>query len=183
MVFFSSDFHLGHKNIIKYRPQFSSIEEHDNAIFNICSKLTKRDDLFVLGDIMFDSEHFDRYLSTLAKMPCKFKFILGNHCSTKLYTQTIASNIKILPPLVSYKSFWLSHCPIHPQELRSRILNIHGHLHNHIVETRVLIDSPFTSTPYEELIPDTRYFNVNLDNNDFKLVTLEHIKAHAERLK
>ena len=54
MVYFSSDFHLGHKAILKYRPQFSTIEEHDNAIFSQLEKLTKRDQLFILGDFLFD---------------------------------------------------------------------------------------------------------------------------------
>lgn len=74
----------------------------------------------------------------------------------QLYTQTIAPNILIQLPLFSYKNTWISHCPIHPQELRNRDGNIHGHLHNSIV-------------------PDLRYFNVNLDVNGYDFVPLTKI--------
>ena len=54
MVYFSSDFHLGHNSILKYRTKFSSIEEHDEAIFKEMDKLKKRDILYIIGDFLFD---------------------------------------------------------------------------------------------------------------------------------
>ena len=159
---------LGHKAITKYRTKFNSIEEHDTHIFEQISKLTKRDQLFILGDFLFDCEKFEWYLSEVAKMPCTIKLVLGNHDSLKMYEQTIAKNIKIQLPLFSYKNMWISHCPIHPNELRSRILSVHGHLHGDIIE----IDGN----------PDYRYFNVNLDNNYFKLVPFEEIVEYSKKL-
>ena len=57
---------------------------------------------------------------------------------------------------VKYKEFWLSHAPIHPEELRDRI-NIHGHVH------------------YKN-IDDARYFNVSCENIGFKPISLENIR-------
>lgn len=168
MVYFSSDFHLGHKAILKYRPQFSTIEDHDNAIFSQLEKLTKRDQLFILGDFLFDCPEFEDYLARLSKLQAKFKLIMGNHDSLKLYSQTIAQNLMLHLPLVNYKNFWLSHCPIHEQELRGRLGNIHGHLHGAYVEDQS------GSINYN-------YFNVNLDNNDFKLVELDTIKNYFKK--
>ena len=37
--YFTSDWHLGHRVITKYRPQFKTIEEHDDAIFAEAEKL------------------------------------------------------------------------------------------------------------------------------------------------
>ena len=91
--YFTSDWHLGHKVITKYRPQFKTIEEHDNAIFAEAEKLTKRDILFVLGDFLFDCEKFEWYLNEISKMTLKDKLVLRNHDSLKLYTQNIAKNI------------------------------------------------------------------------------------------
>lgn len=34
--------------------------------------------------------------------------------------------------LVKYKGFWLSHAPIHPEELRG-CKNIHGHCHDAVI--------------------------------------------------
>lgn len=168
MVYFSSDFHLGHKAILKYRPQFSTIEEHDNAIFSQLEKLTKRDQLFILGDFLFDCPEFENYLTRLSKLQAKFKLIMGNHDSLKLYSQTIAQNLMLHLPLVNYKNFWLSHCPMHEQELRGRLGNIHGHLHGAYVEDQS------GSINYN-------YFNVNLDNNNFKLVELDTIKNYFKK--
>ena len=157
MNYFTSDWHLGHRVITKYRSQFKTIEEHDNAIFAEAEKLTKRDILFVLGDFLFDCDNFEHYLERISKLPCRIKLIMGNHDSLKLYSQTIAKNVEIQLPLFTYKSFWISHCPIHPDELRNRIGNIHGHLHNATLD-------------------DNRYFDVGLDKNNFKFINWEDIK-------
>lgn len=166
MVYFTSDTHFGHKAIIKYRDNFSSIEEHDNHILEIISKLNKRDNLFVLGDFLFDCGKFEWYLQQISKMPCRIKLVLGNHDSLKLYTQNIAKNIELQLPLFSYKSMWVSHCPIHPDEMRNRVANIHGHLHNAVLN-------------------DDRYFDVGLDKNNYEFVSLDYIKTeinYDERL-
>ena len=155
--YFTSDWHLGHKVITKYRSQFKTIEEHDNAIFAEAEKLTKRDIIFVIGDFLFDCDDFEYYLERISKLSCRIKLIMGNHDSLKLYSQTIAKNIEIQLPLFTYKSFWISHCPIHPNELRNRIGNIHGHLHNATLD-------------------DNRYFDVGLDKNNFKFINWEDIR-------
>ena len=155
MNFFSSDFHLGHKVIVpKYR-NFVSQEEHDNKIFDMIAKLNKRDVLFILGDFIFDSEKYDYYIEQMNKMSCRIKLIMGNHDSLKLYKEP---RFEIQLPLFSYKNNWISHCPIHPNELRNRNKNIHGHLHGGVID-------------------DPRYFNVNLDNNNFEFVEFEKIIA------
>lgn len=155
--YFTSDWHLGHRVITKYRSQFKTIEEHDNAIFAEAEKLTKRDIIFVIGDFLFDCDDFEYYLERISKLSCRIKLIMGNHDSLKLYSQTIAKNIEIQLPLFTYKSFWISHCPIHPDELRNRIGNIHGHLHNATLD-------------------NNRYFDVGLDKNGFKFINWEDIK-------
>lgn len=156
MNYFTSDTHLGHKSILKYREKYKTNEEHDEAFFHELSKLTKRDILYVIGDFIFDGKDFENYLERISKFPCRIKLVMGNHDSLNLYTQTIAKNIEIQLPLFTYKNFWISHCPIHEQELRGRIGNIHGHLHRAKLE-------------------DDRYFDVGLDKNDFKFVNYEFI--------
>ena len=155
-VIFTSDLHLGHRNIHKFREPFNSCKEHDEYIFNELSQLNKRTIVYILGDFLFDGPHLEEYLKTLAKFPCLFRIVPGNHDSKSLYTQSIANNILVELPLFTYKNAWLSHCPIHPQEIRNRLGNIHGHLHGTVIE-------------------DSRYFNVNLDVNNYKFVELETI--------
>lgn len=161
MNYFSSDFHLGHKVINKYRPQFESAQEHDEKVLDMISKLQKRDILYVLGDFLFDSSYYKEYLNRIKKMPVRIKLVMGNHDNIELYKDCISSNIEIQLPLFSYKNMWISHCPIHEQELRNRDLNVHGHLHG-------------------AKINSDRYFNVNLDNNNFNFVSFDEIKTRQQ---
>ena len=155
-VYFSSDFHLGHKNIVeKYRPEFSSIEEHDSVIFDLLYSLSKNDVLYLLGDILFHCDQFEWYLERFRKVRARIKYLPGNHDSLRMLDR-IDIFERILP-LSNYRSFWLSHMPIHPSQMHGRKMNIHGHLH-------------------KQTLPDPMYFNVNLDVNGYRLVNFEDIK-------
>lgn len=77
-TFFSSDWHLGHKNIITYdkRP-FDSVEEMNNTIIkNYNSVVGPDDDFFYLGDFCFDRHRAEEFLSQLQG---NLYFIRGNH--------------------------------------------------------------------------------------------------------
>ena len=69
--------------------------------------------------------------------------------------------------LMSKRNVWFSHCPIHPQEMRNRLLNIHGHLHNHSV-LEIVFD-----THYEE--DDTNYFNACVEHTNYKPISFAEI--------
>ena len=124
---------------------------------NELQKLKKRDILFVLGDFLFPGPDYEMYLEAIGKMPFRLKLILGNHDSLALYTGR-PKNIELQLPLFSYKNMWVSHAPIHPNELRNRLGCIHGHLH-------------------KETLDDPRYLNVNIDIWE-RFVTLDEIKDH-----
>lgn len=163
MVYFTSDLHLGHKAIYKYRTKFNTPKEHDDYVIDKILSLGKRDILFILGDFLFDGDHYNEYIERLAKKKCRIKLVMGNHDSRKLYEEDI---FEIQLPLFSYKNMWVSHCPIHPQEMRNRTKNIHGHLH--LEHVRV---------SYKQFSgKDKRYFNVNLDVNGYEFVSVEEIK-------
>lgn len=168
---FTSDWHLGHKSILEHRPQYNSIEEHDQNIFDQLSYLKKNDIVFVLGDIIFDSLNYDYYIEKLSKMSCKFKFVLGNHDSRRLYSETRLNKMELYLPLFSYKNLWISHAPVHTNELRGRDLNVHGHCHN----------SNILRADSEEL--DERYYNVILDQNSNKFVPFEEIMERVKNNK
>lgn len=77
-TFFSSDYHFGHKNILKYdkRP-FETIEEMDECIIkNHNSLISNQDDFYFLGDFSFSKTRTEEYLRRLNGR--KF-FIKGNH--------------------------------------------------------------------------------------------------------
>ena len=155
-VLFTSDLHIGHRGIIKYRDRFTSADQHHEYMLGKIEELGKRDLLLVLGDFIFDSPQYNEHLNRLAKVNCRVKLIMGNHDSLQILEEGFIEHAEAL---VNYKKFWLSHCPIHPMELRKKIGNIHGHLHG--------CD-----------IPDERYFNVNIENHNYEFVELDTIKHH-----
>lgn len=58
MIFFTSDLHLGHENCIRLcnRP-FSSIEEMDETLIeNWNHKVTGKDTVYILGDLIYRSQ-------------------------------------------------------------------------------------------------------------------------------
>lgn len=167
MNFLTADPHLGHKAILNYRTQFSSIEEHDTYILDKFAKLNKKDIVKVLGDFIFDCDKYDYYIEQFKKMSCRIQIVMGNHDSLKLYKE---DRFEIQLPLYSYKNIWLSHCPIHISQLKGRLGNIHGHIHGDTVKIYDILEVPF--------IPDKRYFNVNLDINKMNFVDFEEIKEH-----
>lgn len=159
-TYFTSDWHLGHKNIIKYRPQFKDIQDHDNTLINnFNSVVRKRDVVYFLGDILFTEESLELFKKLNY---CRKVLILGNHdyLSTKYYLEVFDE----VRGFISFKNYWLSHCPIHPQELRNRIGNIHGHLHASILKDT-----------------NNKYFDVCPEKHNFQLVDFETIKQYFKQ--
>lgn len=155
-VWFCSDLHLGHKNIGKFRaPLVNSTEENNQRILDDWNKhVTKRDHVYVLGDFCFDKELFDKL-----NLPGEKKTLIrGNH--DRFQTKQYLSFFDEIEGIVKYKNFWLSHAPIHPDELRGKI-NLHGHVH-------------YSS------IPDKKWFNCCPENLWPKygrcLITLEELE-------
>jgi len=156
----SSDLHLGHRNICKYRTNFSSPEEHHNIIFdNLASNVNKRDSLILLGDIAFSKE----WLQKIKSIRCTKKLLIcGNHdLEHGIKMRDLVDVYDDVKALYSLKGVWLSHCPIHEQELRGRSHNIHGHLHDKLVMLR-----GFDLIHYY----DKRYINVCVEHTDYKPV-------------
>ena len=153
-VWFLGDLHAGHKNIHKYRTQFESEEHHFQVVKeNYFKVVRKKDKVFFLGDTAFTKER----LLDVAKWTGTKVALLGNHdVERELTIRDYMGAFDDVQGFVKYKDFWLSHCPIHPNELRGKV-NVHGHCH-------------YAS------IPDARYFNVSLEVIDFKPISLFEIR-------
>lgn len=153
---FVADLHLGHKNIWKYRPVFTSTLHNDLYFMNLLRKIAnKRDSLYFVGDIAFD----EKYLDFIADLPGTKILIPGNHCTEYVHMSKLVEAYDDIHALLKYKEFWISHAPIHADELRGK-KNVHGHVHAASVE-------------------DIRYMNVSVDSSfsAFKPRTLEEVRS------
>lgn len=139
--FFTSDLHLGHKKILQYCPRpWTTIEEmHEGLIQNWNKVVTKEDDIYILGDVIFGG-------STLLKSVfdrLNFKniyLVLGNHDSYKQLSKSgyftwIRDYYELRiedPELVrGYQGFVLCHFPFLTWNGKDHgAVNLHGHTHN-----------------------------------------------------
>ncbi|MDO8610978.1 MAG: phosphoesterase [bacterium] len=77
--FWTADFHLNHKNVIKYsqRP-FKDVEEMNETIISNWNKVVKNEDIvYFLGDYAFGNAKF--IAETLRQLKGNIKFLWGNH--------------------------------------------------------------------------------------------------------
>ncbi len=145
-IHLASDPHFGHKNILEFGGRevlgATTSEEHDEALVQAWNKKVtkKRSRVYLLGDIGFTLEA----LQQVGRLHGEIFIILGNH-DTLWKPEDLPGNAQIMnTSLFRYKRMWLSHCPIHPQEMRRCYCNVHGHVHM-------------------KSVPDPRYFNVCMD--------------------
>lgn len=78
MKFYISDLHFGHKNILTFdsRPFFTLSEMEQALISNWNNRVTKNDEVYILGDMFWYNEEAPRILSELKG---RKYLILGNH--------------------------------------------------------------------------------------------------------
>jgi calcineurin-like phosphoesterase family protein len=149
-VYLVGDTHYDHMGVRKYRPQFESVEDHNETIHSkVMSVSSKRNILWLLGDNFFTMES-TKYLEEYSKHFLQVNWIIGNHDTDTVNRQEIVRSIlkrdliHKVGSLFTHNGFWLSHHPIHPAELFGKF-NIHGHVHN-------------------STVPDKRYMNLSWDN-------------------
>lgn len=150
-VYFYGDGHINHRNICKFRPQFSSVEEHNNTIIqNHKNVVTKRDKTFFTGDWVFDMDSLD----IIAQMRGVKHLVMGNH---DILTPELWKVFDFVSGPVKYKEFWVTHIPVHPEELRGKF-NIHGHVHGNPIK-----DNPM-------------YINTSMECIDYRPISLQQIR-------
>lgn len=161
-TYFIGCLHLSHLNIAKMRG-FETAEEHDaHLIKEWNSVVNKRDLVYILGDITMESSK-PYYL--LNKLNGIKKVVLGNHDLGK-HVPELLKYVNSVAGMVKYKGNILSHCPIHPMELRRFGVCLHSHIHNAVIEGE-----------YKE-----RYIHVDAHIIDYKPKTLEQlgVKPHVD---
>ena len=187
MIVFTSDLHLGHKNIVNLcnRP-FNDIDEMDIEIIeNWNRKVKKNDVVYLIGDVVWDKKKVAYYMEQLSG---KKILIAGNHDSTWIKREECQ---KYFEEIVPYLEVHLNGHPItmcHYPMLEWRASReeaerkigylIHGHIHNRIAEEYrqlfLLRNALNAGADVNGFVPVT--FDELLKNNvDFKLKALENL--------
>lgn len=160
-IFFISDLHLDHSNIIKFtnRPFKNAEQMNETIVNNWNNAVTEKDTVYFLGDMAF-GKGSRKASYWLKKLNGKIVFIEGNHEEV--------GNVKSYPPaynvILKYKKkkFLLIHDPaLKPKNWNEWI--IHGHKHNNDLENYPLINRK------------NKTINVSAELLDYKPIEIEKI--------
>lgn len=174
MEYFSSDWHLSHKNIIKYdnRP-FKTVEEMNHTIMsNVSSQLQKDDDLYYIGDFALTggSNEMEGFMKSLAYTGARLYFIKGNHDkrdTIKLYERYGTylgeqKKIKILDPEArdGIQEIVLNHYAMRVWDKSHHgVWHLYGHSHHSLPDLK-----------------DSLSFDVGINGWDYKLLSYPEVK-------
>lgn len=81
MIYYTSDPHIGHENIIRLcnRPYMSVEEMNEDIIAKWNAKVKHNDDVYILGDMFFKFGDIQNVIDVLKKLNEKKHLIKGNH--------------------------------------------------------------------------------------------------------
>ena len=176
-VYFTSDTHFGHANIIRFcqRP-FQDVEAMNEALIANWNQVVGADDIvFHLGDFCIGGSA--QWTNALTRLNGKKYLIVGNHDFKNLrqhyetYFEKITMQMYIQ---VDQQSILLNHNPfLCYGGSYGDVWQLFGHVHTRPNNTG--LDTP----RLEHLFP-TQY-DVGVDNNDYRPVSFPQVKAIIER--
>jgi calcineurin-like phosphoesterase family protein len=154
-IWFTSDTHFGHENIIGYcgRP-FSCAAEMDETLVERWNAVVKPSDhVYHLGDVAMRRPQ----LQIVKRLNGHKRLIFGNHDIFD-YKDYVAVGFKKLMALRVLDGILFSHIPIHEASLGRFRANVHGHTHEK---------------------PDygPRYLNLCVERTAYAPVSLESLQA------
>jgi len=141
-IYFTSDHHFGHKNILKYQPNrnFTSVEEMDQAFVNNWNQVVQNgDDVYHLGDFAFLP--LDRFQQLCQSLHGNIHVILGNHDQViidnhleLLTSKTLTSIQQYLElKIKGYPKIVMFHYAMRTWHHRSKgTVHIYGHSHGKV---------------------------------------------------
>lgn len=166
-IWFSSDLHFWHDNIIKFcnRP-FSNGVEMTEQLVDFHNQFVKPEDTwYCLGDITMRRGEDTGALLPLGQMNGHKHLFLGNHDHFdmrhyRLYFEKIMGSKKL-------DGIEFTHIPIHPFSMNGSKANVHGHIHsNDSPSPKVTLEKngKLTVQPYINIcVEKTNYHPINFD--------------------
>ena len=171
-IYFTSDLHLGHENIIRFtnRP-FGSVEEmNDRIIQNYNSIIHKNDLVYILGDLTYKIP-VEESNKLIQKLKGRKVLIRGNH--------DLKYDSSLFEDILDYKEFKhekikyvLMHYPLMEWNgsRHGGSIHLHGHIHSNGVYNE------------ENRMNGILRYDVGVDANNYYPVSLEYIESYFKNL-
>lgn len=169
-IYFTSDSHLFHKNVLDFenRP-YSTTEKMTEGMINQWNEQVDDNDIiYHLGDLSLGN--LEQTISALKRLKGKIILIKGNHDKSKHYKKITKLGLlhEYHPVGIELKHnkqhMWLTHYPMEIG-LRPRKWSVSGHIHSNDStwdnQINVGVDSPhFKHKPFGELITIDELYEV-----------------------
>lgn len=166
--FFISDTHFYHNNILKFtsdgkriRHLFNSLEEmHEYMIEKWNSVVEDNDYVYHLGDVTF--QYHSGFNELMSRLKGKKRLIVGNH--DKIWNVNLMRWFEKADLWKGFKeyNFTASHMPLRLEGLRDGDFNVHGHIHQNMME-------------------DPHYINVSVEVRDYTPVHIDQIAQEIRK--
>lgn len=181
-LFFTSDTHFGHKNIINFckRP-WNSVEEMDQALIDNWNSVVDKDaTVFHLGDFAFATNR--RWREIVEALNGKIYLIIGNHDETRYpgdktmeIFKGVYSQLRIT---VENKKVYLNHYPFlcyggTYRGDKDSVWQLFGHVHTCPNSSGADDNRMNYKFPYQ--------YDVGVDNNNYKPVNWNQIKEYINK--
>lgn len=135
MIFYISDLHFGHRNVIGMdgRP-FETIEEMDETLIRLWNgRVTDEDDVYILGDFAYRNGNTASWY--LRQMKGRKHLIIGNHDRLTIQDEKAMAYFSSVEKMVlindNDRTVSLCHFPVAEWNGKRRGgYHVHGHLHN-----------------------------------------------------
>lgn len=176
-LWFISDTHFCHENIIKYcsRPFKGAFEMNEVLISNWNTLVKSDDDIIIAGDFIH-SGNLQYIHSLMDRLNGDKWLVYGNHCyQNKFERDEICKRFNYhcwdamdfqVEDKETKEGFLKFHVNHYPCEFWTRgAIHLHGHVH-----------SRHNSTNSEQTTPKLNRYDVGVDNNNFKPVSYKEVK-------
>lgn len=176
MVYYTADLHLGHANVIRFdkRP-FASVEEMDQTLIeNWNSRVTDRDKVYIVGDLIYRSEKpAEWYLEKLRGI--KY-LVIGNHDKAILENESARSYFEVIDKMMHItdgkRQICMCHFPVVEWNGYFRgYYHIFGHIHN------------ARNRAFQVMREETRALNAGCMINQYIPVTFEELMRNNQWLR
>jgi len=164
-VFYISDTHFSHDNILKFEKEkrpFETIEEHDEYLINAWNETVSENDTIIhLGDVCFKPA--TRLDPVMKQLNGNKILLLGNHDTLRAdrYLRWFDQVHSVIAD--KQRGILFSHYPVHTSQLDYRYrFNVHGHSHS-------------------KQIDDPRYINICCEHTELRPINEAQLNTRIHK--
>lgn len=176
MIYYISDVHLGHENVLKFdkRPFADTEEMWQIMLERWNEKVKAEDDVYILGDVCYHSKYTPEFY--LQQLNGKKHLIVGNHDRAVLDSPSAIACFVSIDPILWIKDrerdVVLCHFPMAEWDgMRRKSWHVYGHIHCRRNEV------------YEFMITRERALNAGCMINNYEPVTFEEMIENNRRFR